>query len=103
MAQTYDTGPLLQPVDKPGVTNDGLYTDTTLAINPDTGKLVWHFQHLPNDQWDLDWVFERQLIKLPVNGVNKTVVLHRARKRSTMRSMRRRANISFPWILGCRT
>jgi len=71
--QTYDTGPMLHRVNQPGVTNDGLYTDSTIALNPDTGKLVWHFQHQPNDQWDLDWSFERHLIQLP--GVNKTVVV----------------------------
>ncbi len=75
IAQTYDTAPLLHPVNQPGITNDGLYTDSTVAINPDTGKLAWHFQHQPNDQWDLDWAFERQLIKLPVNGVSRTVAV----------------------------
>jgi alcohol dehydrogenase (cytochrome c) len=74
-AQTYDTGPLLHPINKPGITNDSLYTDTTLAFNPDTGKLVWHFQHVHNDQWDLDWAFERQLIHLPVNGVSRKLVV----------------------------
>ncbi|HJT86573.1 MAG TPA: PQQ-binding-like beta-propeller repeat protein, partial [Bryobacteraceae bacterium] len=75
IAQTYDTGLLLHPVNRPGITNDGLYTDSTVALNPDTGKLVWHFQHMPNDQWDLDWAFERQLLKLPVGGQNRTVVV----------------------------
>jgi alcohol dehydrogenase (cytochrome c) len=75
IAQTYDTGPLLHPVNQPGVTNDGLYTDSTVALNPDTGKLVWHFQHMQNDQWDLDWAFERQLIKLPINGTTRTVAV----------------------------
>ena len=75
IAQTYDTGPLRVPVNQPGVTNDGLYTDSTVALDPDTGKVAWHFQHLPNDQWDLDWVFERQLIKLPVNGQTRTLVV----------------------------
>ena len=75
VAQTYDTGPLLHPVNQPGVTNEGLFTDSTLAINPDTGKLAWYFQHVPNDQWDLDWVFERQLIPLPVNGVPKKLAV----------------------------
>jgi len=68
VGQTYDTGPMLHPVHKPGITNDGLYTDSTLAFNPDTGKLVWYFQHLHNDQWDLDWAFEHQLLDLPVKG-----------------------------------
>jgi len=72
---TYDTGPLLEPSDEPGVTNDALYTNSTLAINPDTGALVWHYQHFPNDQWDLDWAFERQLIDLEVGGVGRRVVL----------------------------
>jgi alcohol dehydrogenase (cytochrome c) len=53
---------------KPGQNNDALYTDNTLALDPDTGKLVWHFSHLGNDSWDLDYVFERELIDLPVKG-----------------------------------
>jgi alcohol dehydrogenase (cytochrome c) len=74
-AQTYDTGPLVHPSKEPGITNDGLYTDTTLAFDPDTGKLVWHYQHVANDQWDLDWAFERQLVNLPIHGETKRVVL----------------------------
>jgi alcohol dehydrogenase (cytochrome c) len=73
--QTYDTGPMLHLVNEPGVTNDGLYEDTTLAFHPDTGKLVWHFQHIQNDQWDLDWAFEQQLIDLPVDGKNQKLVV----------------------------
>jgi len=74
VAQTYDTALLVKPV-RPGVKTDGLYTDCTLAINPDTGKLVWYYQHLPNDQWDLDWVFERQIVRMPVNGVVRPVIM----------------------------
>jgi alcohol dehydrogenase (cytochrome c) len=73
-AQTYDTGPLLHPVNQPGITNDGLYTDSTVAINPDTGKLVWHYQHQPNDQWDLDYAFGRLVVDLTINGQTKTAV-----------------------------
>ncbi|HLG56180.1 MAG TPA: PQQ-binding-like beta-propeller repeat protein [Vicinamibacterales bacterium] len=73
-AQTYDTGPLRNRGDE-GVTNDGLYTDSTLAINVDTGRLVWFFQHQPNDQWDYDWAFERHVVQLPVGGANKSVVV----------------------------
>ena len=74
-AQTYDTAPLRNPIGQPGVTNDALYTDSTVALDPDTGKLVWHFQHQNNDQWDFDWAFERQLVKLPLFGQNRTVVV----------------------------
>ena len=65
VAQTYDTGPYRDLVKDGDVTNDLLYTDSTVAINPDTGKLAWHYQHQPNDQWDLDWAFEQVLLKLP--------------------------------------
>ena len=75
VAQTYDTAPLRIRVNQPGITNDALYTDSTVAINPDNGKVAWHFQHLPNDQWDMDWIFEHQLIKLPVNGQERTAVV----------------------------
>ena len=72
---TYDTGPLRDLVAQDGVTNDALYLDSTLAVNPDTGELVWHFQHQANGQWDLDWAFERQIMELPVNGVMTRVVV----------------------------
>jgi alcohol dehydrogenase (cytochrome c) len=58
-----------------GVTNDGLHTETTIALDPDTGKLKWHFQHVRNDQWDLDWAFEREILHLPVNGEMKKLVV----------------------------
>ena len=72
---TYDTGPLRDLVSQPGVTNDALYLDSTLALNPDTGELVWHFQHQANGQWDLDWAFERQIVQLPVDGVMTSLVV----------------------------
>jgi alcohol dehydrogenase (cytochrome c) len=52
-----------------------LYSDTTLAINPDTGKVQWFHQHLPDDTWDLDYVYERQLIDLPVGGEMRKAVI----------------------------
>jgi len=72
---TYDTGPLRNPVSEPGVTNDALYLDSTLALNPDTGELAWHFQHQANGQWDLDWAFERLVVSMSVNGTLKNVIV----------------------------
>ncbi|MXY16644.1 MAG: PQQ-binding-like beta-propeller repeat protein [Acidobacteria bacterium] len=72
---TYDTGPLRDPVGIEGINNDALYLDTTLALNPDTGELAWHFQHQANGQWDLDWAFERQVAELPVRGAPTSVVV----------------------------
>ncbi len=65
---TYDVGTLMLPQARVGESKDALYTDSTLALDPDTGKLVWHRQHMKRDVWDLDWVFEQSLLTLPVNG-----------------------------------
>jgi alcohol dehydrogenase (cytochrome c) len=42
-----------------------LYHNCTLAINADTGKLVWYYQHVV-DHWDLDHPFERLLVDTEV-------------------------------------
>jgi alcohol dehydrogenase (cytochrome c) len=76
VAPTYDTGPLLHRVEEEGVTNDALYTNCTIALNPDTGKLVWYYQHVANDQWDLDWVFERQIVTMTIDGRRRKVVMN---------------------------
>jgi len=66
---TYDVGTLLAKRSGRRLSNnDALYTDSTVALDPDTGKLVWHYQHMNRDVWDLDWAFEQSLVTLPVNG-----------------------------------
>ena len=45
-----------------------LYTNSTLALDADTGELRWYYQHLPRDNWDLDSPFERVLIDQEING-----------------------------------
>jgi alcohol dehydrogenase (cytochrome c) len=39
-----------------------LYTNSTLALDPKTGKIKWYFQHVPGESLDMDTVFERVLI-----------------------------------------
>jgi alcohol dehydrogenase (cytochrome c) len=62
---------LLPPSGEPGVTNDALYTDSTLAIDAPTGELKWYHQYLKMDTWDLDYAYERMLIDLPFDGQEK--------------------------------
>ena len=38
-----------------------LYHNSTLALNADTGKIVWYYQHIV-DHWDFDHPFERLLV-----------------------------------------
>jgi alcohol dehydrogenase (cytochrome c) len=42
-----------------------LYHNSTLALNADTGKIVWYYQHVV-DHWDLDHPFERLLVETAV-------------------------------------
>jgi len=37
-------------------TGDDLYTDSVVALDPDTGKLKWHYQFSPHDEFDYDSV-----------------------------------------------
>jgi alcohol dehydrogenase (cytochrome c) len=41
-----------------------LFANCTVALNPDTGKMVWYFQHAPGESFDLDEVFERVLVDI---------------------------------------
>lgn len=47
-----------------GTDGDALYTNSTLALDPDTGKIKWYYQHLPGETQDMDEVFERILIDI---------------------------------------
>jgi alcohol dehydrogenase (cytochrome c) len=38
-----------------------LYHNSTLALDGDTGKIVWYYQHLV-DHWDMDHPFERMIV-----------------------------------------
>ena len=62
---------LLPASTEEGITNNALYTDSTLALDPKTGELKWHHQYLANDTWDLDYIYERILIDLPVKGTDR--------------------------------
>ena len=45
-----------------GTDGDALYTNSTLALDPDTGKINWYHQFLPGETQDMDEVFENILV-----------------------------------------
>jgi alcohol dehydrogenase (cytochrome c) len=55
-----------------GTDNTHLYHNSTLALDGDTGEIVWYYQHL-NDSWDLDHPFERLLVDTAVTPDPNTV------------------------------
>jgi alcohol dehydrogenase (cytochrome c) len=50
-----------------------LYSNCTVALDPETGKLKWYYQHLPADDWDTDHTHERTLVNVTYNPDPKSV------------------------------
>ncbi|HZF19182.1 MAG TPA: PQQ-dependent dehydrogenase, methanol/ethanol family [Burkholderiales bacterium] len=64
------------PAGRPG---DNLYTASVLAIKPKTGEVVWHYQLVPNEMFDLDATWEWILADIPVDGAKRKVMMHFSR------------------------
>ena len=58
-----------------GRVGDNLYTNTTLAIRPKTGEIVWYYQNTPGDPFDYDGVNELVHADLQVNGQSRKVIM----------------------------
>jgi alcohol dehydrogenase (cytochrome c) len=58
-------------------TGDGdvLFTDSTLALDADTGKIVWYRQFLPRDNWNFDHTFEQVLVDIDVDHQPRQALL----------------------------
>ncbi|TAJ94149.1 MAG: hypothetical protein EPO31_08240 [Gammaproteobacteria bacterium] len=50
-----------------------LYSNSTVALVPETGELKWYYQHLPGDDWDEDYTNERTLVRTRINPDPKQV------------------------------
>ena len=58
---------------------DNLYTCTILAVDLTTGQLKWHYQTVPNDNWDFDSVQQLMLLDLNINGRMRKVITQAAK------------------------
>ncbi|MDE0127021.1 MAG: PQQ-dependent dehydrogenase, methanol/ethanol family [Bryobacterales bacterium] len=54
---------------------DNLYTDSVVALDADTGKLRWHFQFTPHDEWDWDAVQIPVLVDREWEGEQRKLML----------------------------
>ena len=68
-----NAGPWNAMVRHPG---DNLHTASVLALDPQTGKIKWHFQFSPNDPYDFDAVADMVLANLDVGGKPTKVLLN---------------------------
>ena len=69
---TGNPGPDFNQEQRPG---DNLYSDSVVALDPDTGKLKWHFQFTPNDPYDYDSVQIPVLADANWNGSSRKLML----------------------------
>lgn len=65
--------PMFDPEFRPG---DNLYTNSTIAVDVDSGELKWHFQYTPGDYMDYDEVGSHLLMDISVNGEDRKVLSH---------------------------
>jgi len=69
-----DTNTLYWGVGNPGPwpyemhAGDNLWTESMLALDPETGKIKWGFQYTPNDPWDYDGMATPILVDVTVDG-----------------------------------
>jgi quinohemoprotein ethanol dehydrogenase len=71
---TGNGGPWNQQVRSPQG-GDNLYLCSILALNPDSGELVWHYQTTPGDTWDYTSTQHLILADLPIGGQTRQVIM----------------------------
>jgi len=54
---------------------DALYTASILAVHAKTGRLAWHYQTTPHDEYDFDAVQKLVLADLPFGGRTRRVIM----------------------------
>lgn len=65
--------PMFDPEYRPG---DNLYSNSSIALDADTGKLKWHFQYTPGDYMDYDEVGAQLLVDTKVDGEDRKILAH---------------------------
>ena len=55
---------------------DNLYLASIVALNPDTGQYVWHYQQTPGDNWDFTSTQPMILADIALAGKPRKVILH---------------------------
>lgn len=71
---TGNPGPYDPKLRSPGG-GDNLYTDSIVALDADTGKLIWAYQVNPRDEWDYDATQTMVLADLVIHGSRRPVLM----------------------------
>ena len=98
-------GPTGIPTQRPG---DNLYSDSVVALDPDTGELKWHFQFTPNDDYDYDAVQIPVLVDVPATAASSGKLMYWANRngffyvldRTTGEFIRGKPFVNVNWASG---
>ena len=86
---------------------DNLYLGTLVALDPKTGRMVWHYQETPGDNWDFTSTQPMILTHLKIDGRDRSVVIHAPKNgflyildRKTGELLRANAIVRTNWATG---
>jgi quinohemoprotein ethanol dehydrogenase len=72
---TGNGSPWNQKIRSPGG-GDNLFLSAIVALDPDTGKYIWHYQTNPGETWDFNSTMDIELADLKVAGKLRSVIMH---------------------------
>jgi PQQ-dependent dehydrogenase (methanol/ethanol family) len=58
---------------------DNLFLCSIVAVRPDTGEYVWHYQAVPGENWDYNCVQQMTLVDLEIEGEPRKVLMQAAK------------------------
>ncbi|HTM40686.1 MAG TPA: PQQ-dependent dehydrogenase, methanol/ethanol family [Terriglobales bacterium] len=58
---------------------DNLFLASIVALKPETGRYVWHYQETPGDVWDYDACQQMVLAQISINGQPRKVLMQAAK------------------------
>ena len=72
---TGNGGPYNRMARSPGA-GDNLYLSSIVALDPETGRVAWHYQEVPGDSWDYTATQPMVLADLDIDGETTPVIIH---------------------------
>jgi quinohemoprotein ethanol dehydrogenase len=58
---------------------DNLFLCSIVAVNPDNGEYVWHYQAVPGENWDYNCVQQMTLTELEIGGKKRKILMQAAK------------------------
>jgi quinohemoprotein ethanol dehydrogenase len=68
-------GPWPAEIRDPGGKGDHLFLSSIVALKPETGEYVWHYQQVQRDSWDYTAVQQITIADLKIDGRDRRVIL----------------------------